>query len=265
MRFDDKVALVTGGGLGIGRACALRLASEGARVAILDSRPEGSEITANLIHEAGGAVLCVQADVAREAEVQTATRQVLDQYGQIDILINNAGMASGQLFSELDEATWDRNIEVNLKGMYLCARAVLPGMAERRSGAVVNIGSVNAVAAINLPAYSAAKAGLISLTQSLAVEYGPRGVRTNIVCPGTVRTPIWEDYVKAHPHVFEQLAKWHPLGRVAEPEEIAAVIVFLASAEASFVNGATVMVDGGLTAGIPMVRYDLECVEKVGH
>jgi meso-butanediol dehydrogenase / (S,S)-butanediol dehydrogenase / diacetyl reductase len=256
-RFKDKVAIVTGAGSGIGRATALRLAQEGARVAVLEMNPESGKATAAEIGTEGGEAVFAQADVSREDEVNAAVARVKETYGRIDILVNNAGAVAGETFEEVDAEVWQRDMEVNLKGPFLCAKAALPMMIERRSGAIVNVGSVNGLLALDCPAYSMAKAGLVSLTRTLAVTYGPYGVRSNIVCPGTVRTPVWDERIRRNPEIFTTLARWYPLGRVAAPEEIAAVILFLASNEASFVNGAVLAADGGLTAGLGQMAREL--------
>ncbi|MGH6916069.1 MAG: SDR family oxidoreductase, partial [Geminicoccales bacterium] len=171
--------------------------------------------------------------------------------------VNNAALAHKGNLEETTPADWDLEIGVTLKGAFLVTRAVLPAMIEQGRGAIVSIGSVNGLLALGNPAYSAAKAGLINLTKALAVEYGPRGIRANMVSPGTVRTqsPSWRTRLAKDPQVFEKLARWYPVGRVGEPEDIAAAVAFLASDEAAFVNGANLVVDGGLTAGIgPMIE-----------
>jgi NAD(P)-dependent dehydrogenase (short-subunit alcohol dehydrogenase family) len=184
--------------------------------------------------------------------------QAQEAYGRIDVLVNNAGLAKGDDILGIDEPTWDLNLNVVLKSVYLCARAVLPGMLERKRGVILNIGSVNGLYGIGEDAYSAAKAGMVNLTQNLAVRYGPSGVRVNCICPGTIRTPIWNERLEQEPLVFEKLTKWYPLRRVGEPEDIASAALFLASDEASWVTGAILPVDGGLTAGNPYLGADLE-------
>ncbi|MGN6360502.1 MAG: SDR family oxidoreductase, partial [Thermomicrobiales bacterium] len=159
---------------------------------------------------------------------------------------------------EIDEATWEFNLNVVLKSAFLCAKAVLPGMIARRRGAIVNIASVNGLAALGEEGYSAAKAGMISLTQNMAVKYGQYNVRANCICPGTIRTPIWQARVERDPQIFERLAKWYPLGRVGEPADIANAALFLASGEAAWVTGATLVVDGGLLAGNYRMTRELE-------
>jgi NAD(P)-dependent dehydrogenase (short-subunit alcohol dehydrogenase family) len=150
---------------------------------------------------------------------------------------------------EIDEATWDRDVAVVLKSVFLCSQAVLPSMIERKRGVIVNISSVNALTALGNEAYSAAKAGMINLTQGIAVRYGAHGIRCNAIAPGTVRTPIWQERIDRDPVVFQRLVKWYPLGRVGEPEDIANATMFLASDEASWITGAVLPVDGGLLAG----------------
>jgi NAD(P)-dependent dehydrogenase (short-subunit alcohol dehydrogenase family) len=175
----------------------------------------------------------------------------------VDILVNNAAIGDGEGILDVPPDVWDRNLAVNLRGPYLCIRAALPVMLRQRRGAIVNISSVNALLGLGHHPYSAAKAGLISLTQNVAVDFGDRGIRANAICPGTVRTPIWADRIARAPDLMARLGAWYPLRRVAEPEEIAAVALFLASDEASFVTGAVIVADGGLTAGIRRMADDL--------
>ncbi|MBI1296191.1 glucose 1-dehydrogenase [bacterium] len=249
MKLQDRVAVVTGGGSGIGQATALRFAREGAKVAVVDLRRSRAEETAALITAFGGEALAVDADVAAAATVEAMAQAVAAQWGQIDILVNNAAISQGDDVRTIDEATWDRNLAVVLKGAFLCTKAVIDGMIARRSGAIVNIASVNGLTGLGEEPYSAAKAGLINLTQNLAIKYGQYGVRANVICPGTVRTPIWAERVAQDPQIFDKLAAWYPLGRVGEAEDIANAALFLASDEASWITGAVLNVDGGLMAG----------------
>ncbi len=249
MRLAESVALVTGGGSGIGQATAERFAREGARVVVADLIEERAKETASRIAVAGGSVLAVAANVAVAADVEALVARALDTYGRIDILVNNAGAARGDDIREIDEETWDFNLNVVLKSAYLCSRAVVPQMIARRKGAIVNISSVNGLVALGGEAYSAAKAGMISLTQNMAVKYGQHNVRVNCVCPGTIHTPIWDERVAANPQIFDRLAEWYPLGRVGQPADIANAALFLASEEAAWVTGTVLTVDGGLLAG----------------
>jgi len=249
MRLEGKVALITGSGSGIGRATAERFAREGARVVVNDLHRERAEETVRRIQTAGGVALAIVADVSQSAAVSAMVAHALGVYGQIDVLVNNAGAAEGDDVRAIDEATWDWNLAVVLKSAYLCSRAVLPQMIERRSGAIVNISSVNGLVGLGEEAYSAAKAGINVLTKNMAVKYGRYGIRVNAICPGTVRTPIWGPRLEKDPEIFERLAMWYPLGRVGEPEDIANAALFLASEEASWITGALLVVDGGLLAG----------------
>lgn len=256
-RFKNKVALITGGGGSIGRVTALRMAAEGASVAIFDANAASGAAAAAAIVEQGGAALAIAGSVAIEADVAAAMAACADAFGGLDVLVNNAAWAEKPTMDETGPDDWDREFAVTLRGAWLCARAALP-LLEARRGAMVNIGSVNGMAYFGSPAYSAAKAGLLSLTRSIAVEYGPRGVRANMVSPGSIRTnhPSWVKRQERDPLVFEKLTRWYPVGRVGLPEDIAAAICFLASGDAAFVNGSNLVVDGGLTAGMPVMTAD---------
>ena len=247
MRLDGKIALVTGGGSGIGRAICELFAREGAAVIPVDLRGDLARETAELVTAAGGVATPIEADVSRREPVERMAAEAIEAHGRVDILVNNAGWNSGD---DVDEETWDLDLRVVLKSVYLCCRALLPQMVERRHGAVVNMSSVNGLLGLSSEAYSAAKAGVINLTQNLAIRHGRDGVRVNAICPGTVRTPIWRDVLKEDPDIFERLTKWYPLGRIGEPEDIAKPALFLASDDAGWITGQVLIVDGGMTAGI---------------
>jgi NAD(P)-dependent dehydrogenase (short-subunit alcohol dehydrogenase family) len=249
MRLTNRIALVTGGGSGIGQAISLLFAQEGAKVAVADRYLERAESTAERIRSAGGSALALKADVSSQAEVNTMAEQAIAVYGKVDTLVNNAGLSLGSDILTIDEATWDLNINVVLKSVYLCSKAILPSMIANGKGAIINISSVNGLTGIGEEAYSAAKAAIINLTQNMAVRYGRDQVRANVICPGTIQTPIWAERVEKDPDVFGKLAKWYPLGRVGQPEDVARAALFLASDEASWISGATLNVDGGLMAG----------------
>ena len=249
MRFSDRVVIVTGAGSGLGRHMAGRLAAEGAAVVVADVAEEAAREVAGEISEVGGTAFAVKTDVADGREVETMARVTRQQFGPVDILINNAAKATDRDLLDLNEEQWETDVSVALKGSFLCSRAVLPDMAERESGVIINIASVNALGYYGNEAYSAAKAGILSLTRSLAVRYGPSGVRANAVVPGTLRTPAWEERKRQDPGVFERVAAWYPLGRIGEPEDVTNAVLFLASDEASWITGAALPVDGGLLAG----------------
>jgi NAD(P)-dependent dehydrogenase (short-subunit alcohol dehydrogenase family) len=253
MRLDGRGIIVTGGGSGIGRAISLRCAGEGAHVVVADIDAAAGRETIRLIEVEGGQAHFVQADVTRAEDV----RRLVDG-GRIDGLVNNAAVGGGDDILSVDEVDWDRILAIVLKSVFLCSKAVLPLMLEQGRGAIVNIASVNGMTGLGSEAYGAAKAGVINLSQNLAVRYGSRGVRTNVVSPGTVRTPIWDARVAERPDIFERLAAWYPLGRVGEPNDIAAAVAFLLSDDAAFVNGAVLPVDGGLMAGSYRMARELQ-------
>jgi meso-butanediol dehydrogenase/(S,S)-butanediol dehydrogenase/diacetyl reductase len=247
-RLQGKAALVTGGGSGIGRAICTRFASEGASVFVADVVGERAQEVAR---EIGGQP--VQADVTLTADVA----RMVEAAGPVDILVNNAGGGIADDLLEIDEEAWDSDVAVNLKSAFLCSKAVLPGMIERGGGVIVNITSVNGMAFFANEPYSAAKAGLISLTRSMAVRYGRHGIRAVAIAPGTIRTPLWQDRVDKEPAIFERLVRWYPLRRVGEPEDIAAAAAFLSSDDAAWITGEVLRVDGGLLAGNAQMAREL--------
>jgi NAD(P)-dependent dehydrogenase (short-subunit alcohol dehydrogenase family) len=257
MRLENHVALITGGGSGIGRATALRFAAEGAAVAVFDRHADAAEGVAAEIAAAGGAGLAVAGDVTDLAALEAAAATTADSLGPISILVANAAVSEGDDPLATDEATWDRTVDIVLKGVFLSAKAVLPGMLDAGRGAIVSISSVNGQTGIGEEPYSAAKAGVINLTQNLATRYGPAGIRANCIAPGTIQSPIWQPRVDRDPDVFERIARWYPLGRVGQPEDIASAALFLASDEAAWITGAVLNVDGGLMAGIPHFGREL--------
>ena len=256
-RYTDKNILVTGGGGGIGRAVSLRLAGEGAAIAVLDKNAEAAAESVRQIEAQGARAAAVIADITDWDAIQNAVAEAEQALGALDGLINNAGWAQRGSLEDTAPEEWDQEIAVNLRGHFLCAKAVLPGMVARGRGVIVNIGSVNGFVALGNPGYSAAKAGLYSLTQALSGEYGPKGIRTNMISPGTIETDIetWRIRRAKNPQIFDNLARWYPVGRVVQPEDVAAAVAFIAADEAAFVNGANLMVDGGLTASLnPMIE-----------
>jgi NAD(P)-dependent dehydrogenase (short-subunit alcohol dehydrogenase family) len=196
--------------------------------------------------------LCIEIDESEEAAVApTVPRIAAAGHGSagVDILVNNAAVCDAASFDEISRAAWDRDIAVSLTGSYLMSQAVLPAMRARGGGVIVNVASVNGIGFYGNEAYSAAKAGLLSLTRSLAVGYGKDGIRCNAVVPGTIATPIWQQRVDRDPQILQRLRRWYPLGRVGTPEDVAAAITFLAGPEASWITGVALPVDGGLLAG----------------
>ena len=258
MRLIDRTAIVTGAGSGIGRAIVELFAKEGAQVVSVDRIGARANDSAEQIKNAGGRAVAVEADVTKAVDIARMVAAALATFGRLDILVNNAGWSEGDDILSIDEETWDFNLQVDLKSVFLCSKAVLPYLLTQKSGAIVNISSVNGLTGLGEEAYSAAKAGIINLTQNMAVKYGPQSVRVNCICPGTIRTPIWQPRLEKDPQVFERLAQWYPLGRVGEPEDVANAALFLASDEAAWITGATLLVDGGLTAGSYRMSRELQ-------
>lgn len=242
--LTDKVVLITGGGSGIGAASARRFATEGARVVVADLNGDAA---ADVAREIGGHA--VHGDIADPDDAERMVREAVTRFGRLDVLHNNAASGAAGRIADIDPASWSRTIAVNLTGHFLMTRAALPAMLDGGHGVVVNMATAAAVLVEEgVGAYAAAKAGVIALTRQTAVEYGRRGIRANCICPGAVATPPTLAFVNAVEGVRARMEAANPLRRIAEPGELASVVVFLASDESSFVNGATIMVDGGATA-----------------
>ncbi|NUK36571.1 SDR family oxidoreductase [Streptomyces lunaelactis] len=241
-RFEGYAVLITGAGRGIGEASARRLASEGARVLVTDVDEERAAKVAGSI-EGAASFGC---DVSDRASVEAAVAYAVERFGALDVLVNNAYSCSPDtpLVEDQPDDSWQRDLDITLTGAFRCARAALPHLAASGRGAIVNIGSVNGEQDFGNHAYSAAKAGLASLTRTLAGDAAPRGVRVNQVTPGTIRTPAWSGREAS----LDALSRVYPLGRVGEPEDIAAAVAFLASSDAAWITGTTLRVDGGLLA-----------------
>ena len=254
MEFQGKIVAITGASGGIGQELCRYFGTQGAAIAAIDRRDSVTTF-ADQLRADGIKVESAVVDIGDAAAVSAAFSRFADVLGPIDILINNAGATLRASLERTTPETFRSDVEVNLNGAYNCAHAVLPAMKERRAGTIVNIGSVNGLSALGDAAYSAAKAGMINLTKSLALEFGRYNIRANIVCPGTVRTPLWNERAARNPEVLTQLARWYPLGRVVEPIEVMRAVAFLASDAASAITGVVLPVDCGLTAGnIVMAR-----------
>ncbi|MEV6395729.1 SDR family oxidoreductase [Streptomyces sp. NPDC051907] len=241
-RFEGYGVLITGAARGIGEATARRLTAEGARVLVADVDAESAAKTAGTLEGAES----FRCDVRERAEAEAAVAYAVERFGSLDVLVNNAYACDpdASLFEDESDEVWAENLDTTLTGAFRCARAALPHLAASGRGAIVNIGSVNAEQSFGNHAYSAAKAGLASLTRTLAGHAAARGVRVNQINPGTVRTSAWSGREAS----LDAVSRVYPLGRVGEPEDIASAVAFLASADAAWITGTTLRVDGGLTA-----------------
>ena len=246
MNFKDKVVLVTGAGRGIGKAIALAFAREGARVAVNDINPDTCEVTAKDIVASGGEAAAWHADVANKLAVQTMLIDIEERWGRIDILINNAGVEPHQSILKLDEWDWNRTIDVNLKGAFICSQSVGRMMADKGGGVIVNIASIAGRAAglRDRSAYVASKTGLIGFTKECAREFAAHNIRVNAVCPGVIITEMTAQLREDE----AQMKKWLediPLGRLGEPDDVTGVVLFLCSDAARYITGQAINIDGG--------------------
>jgi dihydroanticapsin dehydrogenase len=251
MQLKDKVAIVTGAGSGIGRATALAFAEKGAQVVVVDRDEAGAAATLNQVSAAGGKAHLVVADVSRAADSERMVDETVRVFGRLDALINNAAVMVSKAVPELSEEEWDYVLGVNLKGVFLCSKqAILRFRRQGGGGAIVNMASVNSFYAEGgIAAYCAAKGGVQQLTRAMAIDHSAEGIRINCICPGWIDTPMNADYF-ADPAARELAARLQAIGRVGQPAEIANVAAFLVSDEASFVTGASIVADGGFSAGL---------------
>jgi len=254
-KLDGRVAIVTAGGAGIGAATARRFVQEGASVVIADlSGKRAEEVTAG-IKTSGGRAACIKMDAADPEGVQATIKLALDTYGRLDIMFNNAGLAEVAPLDECSLESWNRVLAVTLTGTFLGMKYCLPIMRKQGKGVIINTASISGIGGdYGLSSYNAAKAGVINLTRSAALENAKHNIRVNCVCPGAINTRVAQILSKERADEFRRLqGEAHPLGRMGEPEEIANTVLFLASDEASFITGAAIVVDGGITAhtGLP--------------
>ena len=249
MRLENKVAVVTGGAQGIGQAIVQKFVAEGARVALLDiDEPRGRAEA----ERHGDAVRFIRCDITREADVAAAIAGTVEAFGTVDILVNNAGVNTYFDATTMTEDEWEKVFAVDLKGAWLCCKHALPHMREQGSGAIVNIASIHAfMTTYNQFPYAAAKSGMVGMTRSLALDFGKHQIRVNAICPGWVRTQLVDEWLELQPEgkaAEQRVLDQQPLGRMAAPMEIANFVAFVASDEASFMTGAALLIDGGLSA-----------------
>jgi len=250
--LKDKIAIVTGARRGMGRTHALKLAQEGVKVVVSDISEEDCQKVVDEIKKAGGQGLALKCDVSKKEEVEELVKKTVDKFGKVDILVNNAGIAEFKPFLELTEEEWDKTLDINLKGYFLCAQAASREMAKQKSGVIINIASVamgqQGIGFPTLVHYCASKGGIVAMTEALALELAPLGIRINVVCPGMIETPMI-DPIKQDPKMIEGLMSRIPLRRFGESEEVSDLVLFLVSNASSYMTGSAVVIDGGWLAG----------------
>ncbi len=249
-RLDNKVAIVTGGAMGIGKAAAEVLAREGAKVAIGDINEKVGEETTELIRKDGGEVFFQKTDVSVSADVERLINAAVDRYGKLDVLVNNVGIAISGSVADISEEDWSRVLNVNLSGVWRGMKYAIPHMIKNGKGSIINTSSVQSLVGFHdWAGYAASKGAINSLTQQAAIDYAPQQIRINAIAPGTIMTPMNEKIFKEMADPAALIKSWndaHPIGRFGQPEEVANLILFLASDESSFITGEIVRIDGGM-------------------
>lgn len=249
MRLDGKVAVVTGGGGGLGSLAACAFAAAGADVVVVGRTAASLQAAADAVRGVGRRAAAIVADVTRSADVNRMVERAVGEFGRIDILLNNAGVTSPKTVLELTDEDWHRIMDTSATGAFYCARAVAPVMMRQREGSIISMGSIlSARGMAKRTAYSAAKAAVMNLTRALALELGPHGIRVNAIAPTVIITDLNRELVRTQPELYQAVLDRTPLGRLGEPEDIAGALVFLASPAARFITGQTLFVDGGYTA-----------------
>jgi len=250
--LKDKVAIITGARRGMGKSHALTLAKAGAKVVVADISQEDCEMVVEEIKKNGGEALAVKCDVTKKEDIDNMVKVAMERWRKVDILVNNAGICQFKPFLELTEEEWDRTLDINLKGYFLCAQAAAKEMVKQKNGKIINIASVASgqvgIGMATLAHYCASKGGIIAMTEALAVELAPFGIRVNAIAPGMIETPMI-DPVKKDPKMMEAMLSKIPMGRVGKPEEVSNLVLFLASDASSYITGSTVIIDGGWLAG----------------
>jgi NAD(P)-dependent dehydrogenase (short-subunit alcohol dehydrogenase family) len=251
MRLQDKVAIITGAGSGMGRVAAEMFAAEDARVVVAEFDEAAGNQTVETVHGAGGQATFVQTDVSREDDARRMVEAAVSAYGRVDVLYNNAGIMpeADHSVTDTDVETWDRVMAVNVRGVFLGCKYAIPRMLEQGSGSVINISSFVALLGCSVPqdAYTASKGAVLSMTRSLAVQFGPQGVRSNAICPGPIETPLLMDWLLKDEAAKQLRLARNPTGRFGKPEEIVNLAIYLASDESRWTNGAAMVVDGGIS------------------
>jgi NAD(P)-dependent dehydrogenase (short-subunit alcohol dehydrogenase family) len=253
MRLKDKVAIITGAGSGIGRACAILFGKEGANVIATDWNEQTSEEVVKQIKSEGGEAISIRADVSNSTDVQEMVRESIKRYKKLDVLVNNAGIfITPYTVTDTSEEDWEKTLSVNLKGVFLCSKYAIPELIKTGGGSIINISSISGV--IGQPAqaaYNASKGGIVQLTKCMALDYAANKIRVNCICPGYVETGMTKDLfdkARENQREWKKILSLHPIGRVGTPEDIAYAALYLASDESSWVTGSSLVVDGGYTA-----------------